>query len=464
MPETSAEECRHKSGILKALRIPLKIIAFLLILILLLPITATCLSSNYTKRIHEFYKEDKDSLDAVFIGSSNTHAFWSPLYAWKNHGIATFNYSADAQTILSYRYMIEEVIKYQPQAVIVITLSSPIVAPNKEYFHSLTDAMPFSLTKLRLIDDYSKQNDLTLKDRLEYYITLYRYHSRWDSLAASDFEKTETTVPKAPNCGNSYRNKSLNIKSIYTETDETADLPENTQTVLNNLLDYCEEQNLSVLFLRTPQAGRTKSALAKMNAMYSLIESRGFPVLKMHSLSDEIGLDLEYDFYDKYHTNIHGSLKYTDYVAEYLISQYGLNDRRGDPEYQDFDDAFSAYKPYTDPFLFPFEDGGAPRDYSLSAPEKLSAKYDKASNSTTVTWKQSEQDVDGYTIFRKCTNGTNYWYEIGTVDSSASSFIDGDRVKGKVYYYTVVPFTEEQGIRTYGDLNYLGIKVAVPAT
>lgn len=462
MSETPAKETQHEKKGFKALRIILKIVAFLLILVLLIHPVSVCLSSNYTSRIHEFYKEDEDSLDAVFIGSSTTHAFWSPLYAWKNHGIATYNFSADAQTVMTVRYMVEEAVKYQPNAVIVITLTSPNVLPREEYFHSLTDAMPLSLTKLRLIHDYCEQKELAVADRLEYYFTLYRYHSRWDSLKLSDFEKTESEVPKAPNITSTYRTKTTDASGAYPETDECAELSEDILASLGELLDYCEETGVSVLFLEAPRPGSTESGIAKMNAVFAVIESRGFPVLKMQSRIDEIGLDLAHDFYDKNHTNIHGSLKYTEYVAEHLISRYGLKDRRGDPEYADFDEAYDAYTEYTDPYLFPFENGETSRDYSLPPAGGVTVEYVAEDNSAAVSWELLQQDVDGYAVFRKCPEGYNCWKEVGTVDASGCSFVSENLVNGKTYYFSIVPYTEKDGTRFYGNADYQGVKVAVP--
>ena len=63
---TNAKDKQSKNTEYRDLGVIIKIIAFILILILLLPPIATCLKSNYTSRIHEFYKEKKDSLDVVF--------------------------------------------------------------------------------------------------------------------------------------------------------------------------------------------------------------------------------------------------------------------------------------------------------------------------------------------------------------------------------------------------------------
>ena len=41
-----------------------------------------------------FYEEEADSLDAVYLGSSNCYAFWNALVAWHSHGLAVYPYAS----------------------------------------------------------------------------------------------------------------------------------------------------------------------------------------------------------------------------------------------------------------------------------------------------------------------------------------------------------------------------------
>ncbi len=87
-----------------------KITAFMLILILLLlgvSKVMTCPGDyrNY-QWIAGFYKEPKNSLDAVYIGSSTCYAFWNPMTAWNRHGIAVYPYASNAQQFVAAEYLI----------------------------------------------------------------------------------------------------------------------------------------------------------------------------------------------------------------------------------------------------------------------------------------------------------------------------------------------------------------------
>ena len=105
MSETAVKTDTKQRSIRKGMATAGKVVCFLFIFVLLICVIRRPLVADRDPRITKFYQEKPNSLDIVFIGSSNTYAFWSPLYAWSNYGIATYDYAAAGQAILSYRYM-----------------------------------------------------------------------------------------------------------------------------------------------------------------------------------------------------------------------------------------------------------------------------------------------------------------------------------------------------------------------
>ncbi|MBR2698200.1 MAG: hypothetical protein IKE76_06360, partial [Clostridia bacterium] len=55
-----------------------------------------------------FYEEADDSLDAVYLGSSNCYAFWNALVAWHNHGLAVYPYASPDQPFYATEYLVRE--------------------------------------------------------------------------------------------------------------------------------------------------------------------------------------------------------------------------------------------------------------------------------------------------------------------------------------------------------------------
>ncbi len=91
------------------------------------------------------------------------------------------------------------------------------------------------------------------------------------------------------------------------------------------------------------QAVLTAGVLAA--CMQRIAGEYGIPFLNLNHVSDyeTMGLDFSKDFYDGKHTNLTGSKKVTEYLADYLDAQYDLPDRREDPAFQSWSDDYQTY-------------------------------------------------------------------------------------------------------------------------
>ena len=94
------------------------------------------------------YEEPENSLDAVYIGSSNCYAFWNPNIAWEEYGIAVYPYCCSTQPLLATEYLIKEARKTQPNAVYIVNINTLGDAVSDVVIHRLLDFMPLSKNKL----------------------------------------------------------------------------------------------------------------------------------------------------------------------------------------------------------------------------------------------------------------------------------------------------------------------------
>ena len=74
--------------------------------------------------VQGFYSEEENSLDAVYIGSSGTYAFWQAALGWNSHGIAVWPYATNSQPPEAIRYIIEDARRTQPDALYIIHVES----------------------------------------------------------------------------------------------------------------------------------------------------------------------------------------------------------------------------------------------------------------------------------------------------------------------------------------------------
>ena len=425
---------------------------YVLLVILLGAATKIVSASDYRNYqwIAGYYEEREDSLDAVYIGSSNCYAFWNSVVAWEEYGIAIYPYTCNAQPFEAAEYLIKEARKTQSEAMFIINLNTITDGSDisVEQMHYLLDYMPLSRNKLELTHFLAEKGSYSLSERLEFYFPLVRYHSRWNELQPEDFtyevDGLKGTIHYA-----SYLKKSFDLSSVYKTSVEENELPDTTLETLDSLLNYCDQENIRVLFVTVPQS-RSSEDRGTIDTLAELISERGYDVLSLLNTPERLGLDLEQDFYNERHTNIHGSIKFTQYFSEYLIEKYGFQDKRGQEEYRDWDEAYERYAELIAPYVLDFELEPGHRAYDLSAP--ASVKATAQDGTVTITWKAVE-GADGYAIYRKGAS----WEQIAQVDGQ--SYSDEALEDDTTYVYTVVPFYETDGEKYYGNFSYSGKKV-----
>ena len=90
----------------------IKIICFLAIFILIFFLITKILWLPKNS-ITEFYEEPKNSLDIVYLGSSNAYAHFNTTLAYNEYGFTTGMLAVDSEPIIALKYLIKESEKYQ---------------------------------------------------------------------------------------------------------------------------------------------------------------------------------------------------------------------------------------------------------------------------------------------------------------------------------------------------------------
>ncbi|MEE1026249.1 MAG: hypothetical protein U0L55_04515 [Acutalibacteraceae bacterium] len=436
------------------LKILIKSIIFTVIFALILStVNHTLVKVDDTgyQNISGFYEEPDDTLDAVYVGSSNCFVFWNSLLAWKEYGISVYPYACNSNLFFSTEYLIKEARKTQPNATFIVNINSLNEGEvNLQQMRNLIDNMPFSLNKLALIHHMSNVGDYSFEDRLEFYFPNIRYHSRWSEVTSEDLDM-ELNGFKGASVYKPYLTISEDVSLSYNTTNEEIALSEKIISSTEGLLDYCDKENVKVLFVTVPQA-KSENEMSRYNALNTMIEGRGYPVLNLNDHMDEMGIDIETDFYNRKHTNIHGSVKFTKYLSEYLIENYNFTDKRKNPDYISWNEAYDEYQGEIASYTLDLE-----RDFELRANDLESPvirRY-KFTDYASIRW-DAVQGAKGYAIYKKAEK-TGAWERILTTsDLQCEVSIPST---GNVDYYTIVPFYTKNGETYYGDFLYGGAKI-----
>lgn len=412
------------------------------------------------KNIAKFYDEPKGTLDAIYTGSSTAYMYWAAPLAWNEYGIAVYPLSSGGLPFYADRILIEEARKTQPDALYIISLTANRMASRGDVVaaHYVIDNMPWSVNKLRLIDLFCDEMGTSMADRLEFVFPIIRYHSRWSKLNESDF-RLKQIIKESPKGADVYGpmlTAQTDQSSLFVTTDKREPLSELTQKHVSDLLDYCDREDLNVLFVIGNTPSGTEEAMGQLNTVADMCREHGYPVLDLKGQNEEIGIDETRDYIDPSHPNVHGMTKTTDYLARYLADNYGFEDKRGDPAYSSWDEAYADYLNVISPYALDFEYTDALRDFDLGVPVLSGLSADESA--IILSWA-SVPDATGYQVYRKANGGS--WSPIAAVGADELSYRDASITEAGNYTYTVASYKTVNGETYWGDYDYRGVNVEV---
>lgn len=412
-----------------------------------------------------FYEEEEKSLDAVFVGSSTTYADWNSLIAWEQYGITAYSMTSPAQPLFAAKNLCIEARKTQPDALYVFNLVTLCEYFDDDQFfanHALLDYMPFSFNRLMLSKALCDNMDYKYSENFEYFFPIVRYHDQWENFNGKKFHLGYDGVKGTAHYGGWLRDKKDETEA-YNYTDKVSDFkPEHSKIAdcVNDLTAYLKKENVKALFITTPTNGKDAFVYEYINKACEMCEKAGFPVLNLQSRKalDEIGIDLSRDFYNNNHLNIHGSVKITKYLSEYMVENYGFKNKRGDKSYsagKSWDEAYKNYLPHISPFSLE-------QEYTLKIDNHFTCPKifaeNKGGSNVYLHWKAA-QGADGYAIYKKSADKEPYSL---VTEGELSELCYNDKCdKGKTYTYVVIAYKGKGDSRIWSTYYGKGENITV---
>ncbi len=295
--------------------------------------------------VGSFYKEPKDSIEVLFVGSSHAYSSFSPMELWNETGIASYNLGTSSQSIPCSYYLIKEGIRTQhPKVIVLETYGVKYdVYYQSTALHIALDEIPFNKTKIEVLTEFLPRT-LESDERLEYYFPIIRFHSRWQELTSADFRARNVFLKGY------HLNCSQKKQQEPVRTTKKKEVWAGMMEYFQRIVELCEENDVELVLYNAPMAKSDKyrSVTQKMNAFYEYAEEQGISYINFEDLREELDLDYQTDFRDKEHLNLYGARKITTYLAAYLTEHYDLTDYRDNPKYEqwnkDYDDYINLIK------------------------------------------------------------------------------------------------------------------------
>lgn len=275
---------------------------------------------NVTTKVKGFYGEEENTLDVVFIGSSQMYADMAPAVLFHEYGITSYDFCANEQPMWVSYYYIKEALKHQEPKVIVLDVFTVYGEDYEEegVTHINLDDLPMSLNKIRAIRDSVPEGM-----RYSYYFPLAKYHNTW-----TDFYEGKAELAFYDE-RDPYKGYSPFVFAADYEEDAKAEvaaqtalepIPKRAETWLRKIIALCEEENVPLVLIKTPNGNAERQKL--YNSVEILAKETGTPFLNMNVLLD-----------GQAHINVLQAEKVSMMMGEYLISHYEFEDKRENPHY-----------------------------------------------------------------------------------------------------------------------------------
>jgi len=278
----------------------------------------------------------EDSIDVLFMGSSNCMTAFSPQEIYNKYGIRSYNLGSDQQSLIITYYWLKEALRYQKPKVVVLDVlmcfqhdsaDQPLNC-KETYLRKAIDYMRLSPVKMEAIAaicDNDESQNLS-----SFYFLNMRYHSRWTALNEGDFTLDEWNDYNMKgyflykNYCNNRKYKPFDIndheKDDFEEPEEMLSL---MQEYLDKIVALCEENGITFFLVKTP---RDNWDVQRYNVIldYANEHKLDYYDFNEKKLYEDIGYDFAVDNNDTSHVNHWGSQKISDKVSELLIEKYGV--------------------------------------------------------------------------------------------------------------------------------------------
>ena len=308
--------------------------------------------------MRDMYKQEKNTIDILYVGDSNVYTGISPLEIYNNIGVTGFSASTPGQDVIGSYYVAKEFFKTQSPKVIMLDTGEFFTT--KEFFTELStrseiDYMNFSLDKLDLInEDYM---DFSIKEKLSFLFPIIRFHDRYQRLTEFDIRKL-VLKSEISYKGylydiktNKYENKFKNIYQKYKEYQKNnkkinivntgLNIEDYVKDKINELKLLCEQNNCELVLMTMPTTD--EKAIEKYEIFKEFAKEKELKYVNFNFEVDEL-INWETDTQDKGdHLNIKGAEKVGRYISKYLSENFKFENKKEKQEYKKWNESLEAY-------------------------------------------------------------------------------------------------------------------------
>ena len=275
---------------------------------------------NYGSTWGRYLKEEENSIDVLFFGSSISYCDVVPSVIWEEAGVTSYVMAGPEQTLPITYYYVRETLKTQSPKAIFIEVTGAFFKQYQDFTKVNIGYMPWGMNRLAASFTAAEK-----QERAGLLFPLYNYHSRWDTLTREDFAVALKGYSADALAGYTFLNTATEMTGLKPrDEDFDAENYEKNIVYLEKIAALCEEKGIQPVFYIAPTYWRlTDEHLAMLTAdIESMANVRFIDFNAGDGLSD---YDPKQDFFDLLHFNCYGAEKFSVRLAQLLTTELGLS-------------------------------------------------------------------------------------------------------------------------------------------
>lgn len=262
-------------------------------------------------RVKKYQELPEDSLDVLFLGSSNLMSSVNPVQLWKETGIQSYAYCSRAQTFaFTYAYLQDALKTQSPECVVIdaySVFSEKVVngLSNTDFHFGINMDNLSAQAKTELLMKHVSKSEW-----LAYYFPLLKNHNYFKNW------ENPTDETEAIFMGYCFADS----KEMF-EKPEYSDLYGALEDVdgmyLQKIIELCEAEGIDLFVIKTPVVYSDEEHQV-LNALKQMCEAYDVIFYDMSMDTDEWGFDFGEDMLNYFHNNTSGAEKVTARLGEIL--------------------------------------------------------------------------------------------------------------------------------------------------
>ncbi len=283
---------------------------------------------------------DELGFDVLFLGTSRLLDGVSPMELWRDYGITSYNMGNSSECLDVTEWVLRLALeKHTPKvAVIDVYYIGRRVddAWTYPYRHLFLDAVPLSPLKVQAV-----RATLPASCYLEFLMPFSLYHGRWEEILSG---KTERLIDCEMFMMGSELRIGRTVPEGFERTTERNEQELPGTPALRRIAALCRERRIQPVFVAIP-APISRQEQMDVNGVARVAKELNVPFVNLFDVEGLV--DFTTDCYDEVgHMNPDGASKVTAYLGDWLASHCELEDRRGTPGSEAWDERLAQYEAY----------------------------------------------------------------------------------------------------------------------